>query len=166
MINRLLRLFLGLFPILFLPGCWYYSTSDSLPPNLKTIHIRTVENKTAQFDLSEMLTNRITQAFIDNGRLKLINDPDQADLILQVQVIQYDNKPYTFGQQEEVREYRVTLSLNVTCKNVKENNNLWSRSGLSDFTNYNHQEENEDRAIQETVKKLSEELVNNTLTVW
>lgn len=161
-----ISLFLWLFPILFFSGCWYYSTSDSLPPNLKTIYISTVENKTSQFDLGEMLTNRISQAFIDNGRLKLINKPDEADLILQVQVTQYDNKPYSFGQQEEVKEYRVAIYLTVVCKNVKENTNLWSRSGLTDYTNYNHLEENEERAIQETIKKLSDELVNNTLTIW
>ncbi len=154
-----------LLPLLF-SYCWYYSTSDSLPPNLKTLYIPQVVNRTSQFGLNEQLTNDLVKAFVDNGRLKVVNEADQADLILETILSGYDNKPYSFDPQQSVQQYQVMITLQVNCKNVKENNLLWNSGNLAQNSNYDHTSESEESAQQECLKKLAEDVVTRTLTVW
>jgi len=150
-----------------LSSCWYYSTSDSLPPYLKSIYIEPVTNKTAQYNLEESMTNQITNAFIENGRLKVVNNREEADLLLQIEIIGYDDEPYTVSKDEEVSQYLLEITVNADCKNLKENTTLWGQNNFSQKEPYNHEvDESGLEAQSKTIKKLSEEIVSRILTVW
>ena len=78
---RILFNILILFGILFVPGCGYYSLKGSLPPHLKTVAIPLMENKTAEFGITETLTDAVTDEFVRDGSLK-ITDRSSADVLL------------------------------------------------------------------------------------
>jgi len=49
-------------PTLILPffvGCIYYSMAGSIPPHIKSIAIPLVENQTAEFGMSEAVTDNM-----------------------------------------------------------------------------------------------------------
>jgi len=146
--------------------CWYYSTSDSIPPDIKTIYLYPIENRTAIGELSETLYENIINAFIDNGRLKIVNNPDDADLILNITILNYENKPYTYGRNEDVSQYDLKITVSAKCINKKENKTFWSSSGLSNHLTYNYLTENEEEIKTKVTKNLSEDIVNKILTVW
>ena len=108
----------------------------------------------------------MTREFIDNGRLKVVNELDKADLILKIIVNGYANKPYEIENNLDVSKYRIEITLNIECLNVKENAPLLSSSSLTQFKIYDYESENEDAINEEIIKKHSEEIVIKILSVW
>ena len=65
----------AVFPILILPvfvGCIYYSMAGSIPPHIKSIAIPLAENQTAEFGMSEAVTDNMVNEFTEENILGFI----------------------------------------------------------------------------------------------
>ena len=67
--------------VLLLGGCAHYTTSSGLIGGIRSVAIPLAENDTAEPDISEVLTERTTEALTVDGRLRVV-DEESADAIL------------------------------------------------------------------------------------
>jgi len=64
-------------PTLILPffvSCIYYSMAGSIPPHIKSIAIPLVENQTAEFGMSEAVTDNMVNEFTEENILRLVSE--------------------------------------------------------------------------------------------
>ena len=113
-----MRAVLPTFILPFFVGCIYYSMAGSIPPHIKSIAIPLVENQTAEFGMSEAVTDNMVNEFTEENILRLVSE-DQADSILRGKIVSVKDAPYTYTKQEAVTEYRFTITMDLEWFDVK-----------------------------------------------
>lgn len=121
-------------------GCGYHlvGTSSYLPAELESLHVQPFQNETAWADIDQRLGEALTQEWVRRRRFRLVNDPAEADLILQGVISGVRVSPVTFDAQGRATEYQLTLTARVELLDVTgdEPKKLWEDKGFSRPTSY------------------------------
>ena len=115
-------------------GCGY-SLSGNLPSHLRTVAVPVFRNLTPVPAVENFLTNAVVNAFATNGRLRVVG-VDQADAILEGDVAGYSLQSIAFNAAANVRQYRLTVTLNLRFRDVRRNEMLFQRTGFSDRADF------------------------------
>ena len=111
--------------VLTLGGCGY-SVRGQLPSHVKTIGVPIFVNRTSEPAVEGLLTRAIVEAFSTNGKLTVVA-PEDADAILEGEVIAYTISSIAFDPRANVRQYRLTVTLNLRFKDVRTNTMLFEQ---------------------------------------
>ncbi len=125
----------GLVLAALLPAGCGSSTRGSLPDHIKTVAVPVFENRTREPGVESAITSGVVNALTDGGRVKVV-PPDQADAILEGDVVAYSLDGLAFDRNANVRAYRLRLVPNVEFRDVRRSALLWREEGLertSDF---------------------------------
>lgn len=117
-----------------LAGCGY-TTQSSLPAEYQTIAVSPFYDQTREYDLQAPLSNAITRKFINDSRLDVVA-PDQADLLLEGVILDYQLKGLTFDQNDEVTQYLLVITAGVRLTDVQKGEVLWEEKIMSGETSY------------------------------
>ena len=90
-----------------LSGCAYSFRQKSNAP-FKTIGIESFENRTAEYGLTDRLTNIMAEAFINDGTLRVV-PADKAEAVLNGTLLRYERQPAQFDITDQVERYKVIL---------------------------------------------------------
>ncbi len=103
-----------------LPGCVGYRLGSTLPPDIKTIHVRLFENQCHEPLLEVEATNATLAEFQKDGTLRL-RPADQADVILESVLTALTLTPLRYDRVDTAkpREYRMTLHVQFTLKRAR-----------------------------------------------
>ena len=176
------------FQLILIPSCAYYSLAGSIPPHINSIAIPIVENQTAEFGMSESVTENILTKFNEENILR-VADEESAASVLTGTITRITDAPYTFTKQEAVTEYRFTVHMNIEWfdkKNekvlLKKNFSGWGAYGLSgDISSdgidndgdglIDSEDDNEfgdprEFATSVAVNKIAEDVLNEIMTSW
>ena len=119
---------------LVLAGCGY-STRGSLPDHIKTVAVPIFKNRTLEPGVDSAITSGVVNAFSSGGRVKVV-PLDEADAILQGEVVSYSLDGLSFDQNANVRAYRLRVVLNVEFRDVRKSALLWRQEGLSETSDF------------------------------
>jgi len=117
-----------------LAGCGY-TTQSSLDPQYQTIAVSPFYDKTKEYDLQAPLTNAITRKFINDSRLDVVA-ADQADLLLEGVILDYQLKGLTFDTNDEVTQYLLVITAGVRLTDVQKGEVLWEEQIMAGETSY------------------------------
>ena len=151
-------------------GCGYTASPALLPQHLKTVAIPVFENATPEVRLEEELTNAVILRFIQDNHLKVV-DEKSATSVIRGRVTQYKNAVFGFTQQAASNEYRVTVGVEVTFKDLVKNRELWSGE-IVKSANYYVQNVPGDSAKteldgrKEAISKISDEILTRSVEGW
>jgi outer membrane lipopolysaccharide assembly protein LptE/RlpB len=118
-------------------GCGY-SFRGTLPEHIQTVAVPVFVNKTGEPKLGSVLTNGVLEAFSTNGRLRVVRRED-ADAVLEGEVIGYSVVPISYDSQANVRQYRLTVTMNLKLLDMKKSAVLFEEHGLSEKADFNVQ---------------------------
>ena len=187
-LKRKLKKIVNSISILLIVGCSYYSMAGSIPANINSVYIPLIENDTAEFEISENLTSKITQEIAIQNILKITDDSNSDSTILGVITSAADG-PFTFDSNEQVDEYRFSISLKILWVDNENEKNLIEKT-FTGFGNYSINndpssdgidndndgilDENDDDefgdsrelAINIAVNKIASDVVNSILSTW
>ena len=187
-LKRKLKKIVNLASIFLIVGCSYYSMAGSIPANIKNVNIPLIENDTAEFEISENLTSKIIQEIAIQNILKITDDSNSDSTILGVITTASDG-PFSFDVNEQVDEYRFSLSLKITWIDNENEKNLIEKT-FTGFGNYSINndpssdgidndndgilDENDDDefgdsrelAINIAINKIASDVVNSILSTW
>ena len=107
---------LGLLLSLTLWGCGYQMAghgTSQLPPHLKTIAIPVFENNSGEPTIQRPLTQALRRAFITDGRLQLVNNKAEADLVMTGTLTRYSINAVAFNKSDVAIEYWVYLGASI-----------------------------------------------------
>jgi outer membrane lipopolysaccharide assembly protein LptE/RlpB len=119
---------------LLFAGCGY-SLRGNLPDHLQTVAVPVLQNRTPVPAIENFLTAAIVNAFATNGRLR-VTSADRADSILEGEVVSYSLQSIAFDASANVRQYRLTVTLNLRFRDVRRNEVLFQRAGYSDRADF------------------------------
>ena len=150
-----------------LAGCGY-STKGSLPDHIKTVAVPIFKNRTLEPGVDSAITSGVVNAFSSGGRVKVV-PIDQADAILQGEVVAYSLDGLAFDQNANVQAYRLRLVLNVEFRDVKRSAMLWRQEGLSETSDFQVQGQVSDTiarargAVSQAAAEIGRKVVNLAL---
>ena len=79
----------------------------------ETIAVRTFENGSSDPNVELMMTEALRKEFLRRGGLRLISDPDRADLFVEGQVLPIETVPRSFSSIVLALEYEIQVALEV-----------------------------------------------------
>lgn len=169
-------------------ACGFYSMAGSIPKHIKTVTIPLVVNQTAEPNVAEDITDGLQKKFTEENILKVVSEKN-ADSILKGTVIKIQDSPYTFNSQEQVTEYRYTVTMELEWDDMVEDKTLlkkqftgWGAYGLGGDVGSDGIDNDGDGLIDAddpdefgdprtfaknaAVDKIAEDVMNDILTSW
>ena len=187
-LKRKLKKIVNSISIFLIVGCSYYSMAGSIPANINNVYIPLIENDTAEFEISENLTSKITQEIAIQNIVKITDNSNSDSTILGV-ITSATDGPFTFDSNEQVDEYRFSISLKILWVDNENEKNLIEKT-FTGFGNYSINndpssdgidndndgilDENDDDefgdsrelAINIAINKIASDVVNSILSTW
>src|SRR5262245_18978417 len=154
----------------FVSGCGYTASPALLPPQLKSVAIPVFENGTPEARLEEEITNAVILRFVQDNHLKVV-DEKTANSVIRGKVTQYKNSVFGFTNNATSNEYRVTVAVEVTFKDLVKNRELWSGE-IVKTANYYVQDvpgqaaQTELDGRKEAINKISDEILSRSVEGW
>ena len=115
-------------------GCGY-SLRGNLPDHIKTVAVPVFQNRTAVPAVENFLTNAIINAFATNGRLRVTN-VEGADSVLDGEITNYYLQSIAYDAAANIRQFRLTVTLNIRFRDVRRNEVLFQRANYSDRADF------------------------------
>jgi outer membrane lipopolysaccharide assembly protein LptE/RlpB len=154
-----------------LAGCGYHlAGSNRLPSDIRTIAVPVFYNETFEPALENAVTSAVKQEFLTNSRLAVVNDPEQADLVLKGTVVSFGLTPVSFDRTTSVvLEYRIRIRASVTVENRRTQKVLWKDPAMESAAEYRVDPDTaknrvaQDHAVAEAGKLFAENVVHRVL---
>ena len=106
----ILNVFMSCFCMTIIGGCGFYSMAGSIPPHIKSIAIPLLENQTAEYGISEDITDNLLDKFTEENILSVV-DIDYADSILRGTIVKVEDKASTFSKKKQCQNIGIQLFL-------------------------------------------------------
>jgi outer membrane lipopolysaccharide assembly protein LptE/RlpB len=154
-----------------LGACAYTTSSALLPSHLKTIAIPVFENATTEYAIEQEITQAVVDRFVQDNHLKVV-DERSANSVLRGKVVLYRNAVFGFSATTQASEYRVTVGVSVTMKDMVKNREMWKDENLVKTTNYfvidvpGQKARTELDGRKEAIQKIADEVVSRTVEGW
>jgi hypothetical protein len=128
------------------------------------------DNKSSEFSLGDIVINRLSTDFKDDGRLRMVTQ--QPDCQLDGSIINYSESIYSYDTANNVQDYLVAITCSVTFTDLINNKVIYENKNLQVSEIYAVSEESasrfetKDAALTEICDKLFKTIMQNTLESW
>lgn len=153
---------------LLLLGCYRFSTG--LPGHIKTVSVPVFENETLKAELTEELTAAVTDRFLKDNQLRVINR--NADSVLEGKVVGYQDRVSGFTSDRQADEYGVIITVNLAFRDRIKRKDVWVEEGVTGFSTYYPGgtqagiPKTEDEAREEAVRQIVDIIMSRTFQGW
>ena len=149
-------------------GCPYSFTGASVPPHLKTIAVPIAEDQSGYGDptLRDLFSSQLAQRFINDNTLQT-TDRASADALLEGVILAVNDAPIVVQAGELVARRRITVSVRMRFQDLKLRKQVWEKefSNWGDYASGGGLTQRND-GIAEAVRKLTEDILNETVAGW
>lgn len=156
-----------------LPACGYHTAgqADLVPKTVHTIAIPAFTNKTTRYKLTDRLPQAIGHEFIARTKYQVVNDPAQADAVLQGSVINYVAYPILFDQKSgRASGLQVNVTMTVSLVERATGKVIFSRPSYEmhqryeiSITSSSAYFEESDEALNRLSRDVARDLVSSIL---
>jgi outer membrane lipopolysaccharide assembly protein LptE/RlpB len=138
MLDCLVRLLSLAAVLTMLAGCGYHFAAEGsgLPPQAKTIFVERFKNPTSFTGINDQFLRYMKDEIAQHKRLQLVDDPDQADLVLSGELVYVATAPVATNAVSEPIEYSQTVNANAHLTDEHTKKIIWSAGGLSGNEQY------------------------------
>ena len=114
-------------------ACADVGTRKALPDSIQHLAIPVFENKTGQPNVEALLTKKVVQNFIVDGRLQVVPQ-EQADAVLKGTVQRYDRIVLTRDANQVPQQYKLQIAVDIDFIEIKTGEQLWSTKAQISLT--------------------------------
>jgi hypothetical protein len=149
-------------------GCYSF-TGASVPPHLATVAIPLLEDRSGfgSPGLRERMTQELTNLFISDNSLE-VAERGSADSVLEGIITGVTDAASVVGSGETVASRRITINAKFTYKDVKLRKTVWEKT----FSNWGEYDttgdifQQQQLGLQEAIRKISEDVLLQTVSGW
>ncbi len=123
-----------LLSLVVVSGCGY-TTRSSLDEKYQTIFVSAFQNMSREYDLQAPLTNALTRKFLNDGRLQVV-DRDDADLVLEGVILDYQLKGITYDENDEVTQFLCVVLAGARLTDSHTGTVLWEEPRMAGETSF------------------------------
>ena len=163
-------------------GCASYRLGTGAEPSFATIYIEPAKNKTRLAQSQALMSTMIRQAFIRDGRVTVVDSPNEADATLEVTLVNYARENAANREDDVGLARKFTLHLRASCR-LRDNRSgrmlfdgriievqreSFTDNGLGSvpFGTSNDQLQSEYNTLPLLAGSLSDKLTHAVLDVW
>lgn len=171
-LNRPAALGLLLLTLTGLTGCGYAlvgRASSNVPPDVKSVYIRPLENRTQRSQVEQALTRSIADEMVTRNRFSVLGTTEGADAELSGAVTGFDVRPVTFDASGRATQYEILIVAQIAFKRLGTDKVIWSNDKYQFRQSYELEAtgaayfDREDEAIEEAAKRFAETMVSDLL---
>ena len=146
-------------------GCYSF-TGSSVPAHLKTVAIPLFEDVSGfgEAGLSEQVTQALIQLFINDNSLE-IADRQTSDSIIEGTITSVNDVPSVIAPGEQVTTRRVTVTVHASFTDLKFKKKMWDKD-FSNWGEYDQGSETRTVALDEAIRKVTEDILLETVSGW
>lgn len=122
-VSLLAALLAGVFYLV--TACGDMPTKKAIPDNIQKLYVPIFENKTGQPNVENLLTKKVVQNFIVDGRLQ-VAAKENADAVLIGTIQRYDRIVLTRDANQVPQQYKLQVVVDLDFKDLKTGEQLWS----------------------------------------
>jgi len=173
-INRSLHCLLVMSLIFAMTSCGY-TNKMKLSHDIKSIYVETALNKIAieqmysyQPGLEMDITNAVISRFQTDGNLKIAK-ADQADAVLSMDLMAYEQEGVRFNPLESVSEYRLFIVLSLVLKHRVTGEIIWKElnfSGNKEYFVTNIRAQGQRAATEKAIEDIARKVVDRVVEDW
>ncbi|MCX6133277.1 MAG: LptE family protein [Ignavibacteriales bacterium] len=149
-------------------GCPYSFTGASVPPHLQTIAIPIVEDQSGFGDatLRDQFSRQLMQRFVNDATLQP-SDRSNADSILEGVITSVKDAPVVVEGGEQVSKRRIAVTAHVIFRDLKLRKKVWEKdfTQWGDYLSGGGLTQRND-GISEAIRKITEDILNETVAGW
>jgi len=112
-------------------GCGYHFSGkgEAFPKDVNSIYVATFVNSSKNVGLEKEISSALRSEFRRRGRVRLVNQLDQADAILSGVVRSLNANVVSVNASDEVLQYQAILVVDMTLRRRSPNELLWRTGG-------------------------------------
>lgn len=150
----ILAVLTGLAAVFTFTDCGYRLSGlgKQIPDHIRTIVIPDFENKTTRIEAEQFVTYAVKEEFIRRSQLELVSNRDNADAILEGEILTFAVSPESITEEASANLYRLTIVLAVRLIDLTNNEIIFEGENISFSDSYDI--DDEDFFSQETEKLL------------
>jgi len=127
------------------------------------VYIPMMKNNTVKPDLESAITQAITNAIIQDGRLRVV-DKNSAKYVLNGTIEKYERKPATYDNTGSIKEYTISVSISVGYKKCADNKEVW-KGKIDENTIYSANLPEQD-GIKKLANRIKDDILRKILEAW
>jgi hypothetical protein len=156
---------------LLISGCISYSfTGTSIPSGVRTIYIPFFpdQSQSGLGDLSDRLNQALLQRFINQSRLSLENNRDDADAYLEGAIQNYVNRPFSVAGNEQANLNEVQITVRAQFQYADEEQPLWNKNftGNATYDVLENPVDGELEAARQALQQIANNMFNDAVSNW
>lgn len=161
--------------LLSLPAGCGYTQKTVLPRDIRTVHVDTFTNKIPiggvfayEPGLEIRVTSAVIRRFQQDGNLKIVSR-DQADAVLEGDLIGFDQEGLRFTSLERIEEYRLYVVVALRLRDQKTGDILWEEPNFSGDTSYfvaGTRAVSRTIATDRAIERLARHIVDRVVEDW
>lgn len=168
-LKKLLYLNLIFFLFCSLTACSYSFTGASIPPHIKSIAIPLFKDNTGggEPELKEKFTNVLIKKFLDDNQLRVVPKAN-SDALLECTVTGLSDGPAVVAGGEQVTFRRITITVKILYRDLVKKTTIIDKN-FTDFSDYSTEGDitiARKKAIDDTIEKISEDILINVVSNW
>jgi hypothetical protein len=144
--------------------------SNFLDPSIKTVQVPAFVNRTTRVELEQRVTQAVADEMVARGRLRLVKEPAQADVILRGSLDSFGLFAIAYNAQGRATQYQVSVTAKIELLDHRNDDKvLWKNDQYRFTENYQisttaaNAFDQETLAINEIATRFAETLVTNLL---
>jgi len=127
------------------------------------VYLPMMENQTVKPGLEGAITQSLTNALIEDGRLKVVNK-NSAKYALNGIIEKYERKPATYDATGTIKEYKISVTLSIEYKRIADNKDVW-KGEINENILYSADSPEED-GIKKLASKIKDDILVKILGSW
>jgi hypothetical protein len=131
----------------------YIPADQIIPEHIKNIYVQPVINDTNRPNIEVSFTNHITDEFMRDDRLSVVNSSKEADAVIIVTIKRYVLEPLTYDENDVVKHYKLWVIISASLVDKDNNVSLWTEPSLEGVQIYRKQS-GEDGMTEEDVREI------------
>lgn len=168
---RKILLALLLVPVLLTAGCFQYSfTGASIPSGVESIYIPFFSNEADDgiSNLSDRLNDVLVNRFVNQSRLRLANNRENADAVLEGVIVSYSNRAFSVSGEQQTDQNQVSITVSASFRYVDEDEEEWDQqfSGTGNYDPNDNPIEGEEEAAIEALERIADNMFEDAVSDW
>ena len=126
------------FSVTLLLGCGYSFApkGENIDHRIQKVYVESFDNKTAQAGIENYVRTAFINQFIQNSRLKIVENAESADAIVKGKILNLNTSPLSYRGNTLVAEERATIILELTFRENESGKIIWSSKNMTGSVDY------------------------------
>ncbi len=156
----MLRLWAVLAIFLAVCGCGYSFANSRLSDDYRSIAVPAFKNESFEPNIHTRVTNTLIRELNADGRLRVVDDPSAADLVLRGTIADFEARAISYSARDNIGQFRITILANALLEDTSTGTVLWQKQSIRGTDFY---QTLGGRTREEALEKASEALVERLI---